>query len=53
MQFWRIIIESIQSETKTRKALHLILITPIGLKKNKHSDIILNTVTGDDLFENV
>ena len=46
-------IHTFQSETKTRKALHLILVTPIGLKKNKHSDIILNTVSGDDLFESV
>lgn len=42
--------EVFRTETKTKKALHLTLITFSGLKKNKHSGIILNELTGEDLF---
>ena len=38
-------------ETKTKKAIHTILITTIGLSQNEHSDIIDKTLIMSDLFE--
>jgi AAA+ ATPase superfamily predicted ATPase len=37
-------------ETKTRKALHLVLLTTYGLQQNAHSGIVQKTLTLDDLF---
>ena len=37
--------------TKTRDALHTILITTYGLKENLYSGSIYATVTTDDLFQ--
>ncbi len=36
--------------SKTRKGIHLVMITSNGIKKNKYSDIINNEVVLDDLF---
>jgi hypothetical protein len=40
-----------QYESKTRKTIHLVLITTIELVKNNHSGIIQNTILLDDLFQ--
>ena len=40
-----------QNETGTEKSIHITLITANGLAKNKYSDIALNTVSGEELFE--
>ncbi len=45
--------EAFQSETKTRKTMHLVLITCYGLKLNAYSHNIQNTVTLKDLFKEV
>lgn len=37
--------------TKTKDAIHNVLITTYGLKENQHSGIVCSTVTMDDLFE--
>lgn len=39
-----------RTETGTKKAIHLTMVTSSGLQKNMHSGIILNEITGDDLF---
>jgi len=36
--------------TKTKKAVHITLVTPYGLKSNAHSSIAQNQVLLDDLF---
>jgi hypothetical protein len=36
--------------TKTKKAVHITIVTPYGLKKNSHSAIAQNEVILDDLF---
>lgn len=36
--------------TSTKKAVHIILVTPYGLKQNAHSSIAQNEITLDDLF---
>lgn len=38
-------------ETGTKKAIHTILVTTLGLTKNSHSDIIDNVVIMNDLFQ--
>lgn len=38
-------------ETQTKKAIHITLITPYGLRQNAHSFIAQNEVTLNDLFE--
>lgn len=43
-------VDVFRSEVKPEKAVHIILVTVNGLKRNGHSDIVQNTVTGDDLF---
>ena len=40
-----------QTVTKTRKAIHLVMITTLGLAKNAHYGEIQNEVTADDLFK--
>ena len=42
--------ESFRIETGTRKALLPTMITMNGLKKNAYSNVIVNEITGDDLF---
>ena len=39
-----------REETGTKKAIHLVLVTTVGLKKNIHSDVIQNVITGEELF---
>ena len=40
-----------KEETKTRKALHLLMLTAYGLAKNKYSGIAQKEITLDDLFK--
>lgn len=42
--------ERFRSQTKTRKALHLTLVTTYGVKENAYSGMIQSQVTLDDLF---
>lgn len=42
--------ELFRSETATRKALHLTMVTTYGIKKNSYSDAIQSEVKLDDLF---
>ena len=39
-----------RAESKTKKAVHLTMVSASGLTHNAHSGIILNEITGDDLF---
>lgn len=43
--------ELFRKKTKTRKGIHLSLITANGLKNGKYSGIFQHVVTGNDLFE--
>lgn len=43
-------INRLREESGTSKAIHAILVTTKGLKRNNHSDIIHSVVTMDDLF---
>ena len=43
--------ELFRSYTKTKKALHLTMVTTYGVKNNPYSGMIQNEVTLDDLFE--
>ena len=40
-----------QYATKTRKALHLTMITTFGVQQNTYSSIVQSQVTIDDMFE--
>ena len=42
---------SFKEETKTRAAIHPVLVTTFGMKRNMYSDYITAEVTLDDLFE--
>ena len=42
--------EAFIRETGTRKAVHLTLVTPWGLKQNLHSGVFQSVVSFDDLF---
>lgn len=42
--------ELFRSKTKTRKALHLTLVTTYGVKNNAYFGMIQSEVTMDDLF---
>lgn len=42
---------SFKEETKTRAAIHPVLITTFGMKQNMYSDYITAEVTMDDLFQ--
>ncbi len=44
-------IEAFRNESGTRKALHLVMISPYGILRNKHSGAVTNQVTMDALFE--
>ncbi|GHT38960.1 ATPase AAA [Bacteroidia bacterium] len=37
-------------ESKTRKAIHLTLVTTFGIVKNRHSGMVQNEITLDDFF---
>lgn len=39
-----------KEETKTKKSINLTLISASGLKENEYSDIIINKIDGDKLF---
>lgn len=39
-----------QNATRTKKAVHITLVTPYGLKRNVHSSIAQNEITLNDLF---
>lgn len=43
--------EVFSAETKTTKALHITLVTPGGVKRNKYAGAVQAVVTADDLFE--
>ncbi|SER01486.1 hypothetical protein SAMN02910369_02883 [Lachnospiraceae bacterium NE2001] len=43
-------IEVFRKETNTKKALWLTMISFSGIKMNSHSNIVINSITGDDLF---
>ena len=38
-------------ETETKKAVHIVLVTPIGLKRNEYFDLVQSVVTATDLFK--
>jgi len=40
-----------KEETKTKKAVHLLMVTTYGLAKNKYSSIVQKEITTDDLFK--
>ncbi len=44
-------IDLFREKTKTRKALHLVMITPFGLKNNLYAGLIQNEITLDDLMK--
>jgi hypothetical protein len=44
-------IETFRSETKTRKALHLTMITTYGVKPGKYSGIVQSEINMDELIE--
>ena len=44
-------ITQFRCETKTRKAIQAVLITPFGLKHNIYYDTVQNVVSADQLFE--
>ncbi len=43
-------LETFTKETGSKKAKHLTMISASGHVRNSHSGIIVNTITGDDLF---
>jgi hypothetical protein len=43
-------LAAFKSESKTKKAVHLTMITTYGVAKGKHSGVIQTEVTMDDLF---
>ena len=43
-------IIAFKSETKTRKAVHLLMLTTYGLSKNKYSEIVQKELALNDLF---
>ena len=46
-------VETFRKETSSRKALWLTMITFAGLVNNEHKSIVINELTGDDLFKQV
>ena len=41
---------SFADETKTRKALHMTLVSPFGVKRNAYWQVLQSVVSADDLF---
>ena len=37
-------------ETGTRKAVHIALVTPVGVKRNEYYDMVQSIVTAEDLL---
>lgn len=46
-------ISAFQKHTKTRKALHLTMVTTFGIKRNTYSDIAQSQVTLEQLFTTI
>ena len=44
-------VEALRSETDTKKALWITMISFSGLKNNKYKNIVINELAGDDLFD--
>lgn len=44
-------IAAFQNETKTKKSIHITMITSNGIRANKYSGLVQNAVIGDELFE--
>jgi hypothetical protein len=44
-------IAAFKNETKTRKAIHLTMITTYGILKNEYSGMVQSELTGEDLFK--
>ena len=44
-------IESFREESGTKKAIHLVMITPYGIKRTVNSGGVTSQVTMDALFE--
>jgi hypothetical protein len=38
-------------ETATKKAVHITLITPVGIKRNDYYDMVQSFVTAEDLLK--
>ena len=43
-------LEVFQKESKTKKAIHITLISGNGYKQNKYSGILQQVITGEDFF---
>ena len=43
-------IIAFKSETQTRKAVHLLMLTTYGISENKYSEIVQKELTLNDLF---
>lgn len=43
-------VDAFECETGTRKAVHVVFVTPSGVKRNAYRNNIQAVVTGDDLF---
>lgn len=43
-------IMAFKTETRTSKAVHLLMLTTFGLNKNKHSELVQKELTLEDLF---
>lgn len=46
-------VEAFRTETGCRKALLLTMVTLNGVRKNVHSDIVMNEITGEDLLAGI
>jgi uncharacterized protein len=44
-------IGAFRQESKTRKAVHLTMVTTYGIKQNEYAGMIQNEIVMDDLFE--
>ncbi len=44
-------LEAFRRESRTRKAIHLVMISPYGVLRNMYSGAVTNQVTLDALFE--
>ena len=43
-------VGAFRNETKTKKAIHLTMVTTFGIKPNEYAGIVQNEVVIDDLF---
>lgn len=43
-------VSAFREETKTRKAIHITMVTTYGLKPNEYAGMVQNEVVMDDLF---